>query len=186
MPEAASNQYPNLQTFNGNSPQLGKRVMIDPSARLVGDITIGDDSSIWPFVAARGDMHRIRIGQRTSVQDNTVLHITHAGPFNPDGWPLTIGDDVTIGHSATLHGCTIGNRVLVGIGAIVLDGAVVEDDVVIGAGTLVPPGKRLESGYLYVGSPCKQARPLKEKEFEFFKYSSNNYVKLKDDYLSQC
>ncbi len=175
----------NLSTFNGNQPRLGERVFVAESARLVGDVEIGADSSIWPFVAARGDMHRIRIGQRTSIQDNTVLHITHAGPFNKDGWPLTIGDEVTVGHSATLHGCTIGNRVLVGIGAIVLDGAVVEDDVVIGAGTLVPPGKRLHSGYLYVGSPCKQARPLKDSEMQFFSYSANNYVKLKDQYLQQ-
>ena len=119
---------------------------------------------MWPLTVIRGDMHRIRIGARTSIQDGSVLHITHAGPFNPDGYPLTIGDDVTVGHKVILHGCTIGNRVLVGMGAIVMDGAVVEDEVVIGAGSLVPPGKRLESGYLYVGSPVKQARPLSDKE----------------------
>jgi carbonic anhydrase/acetyltransferase-like protein (isoleucine patch superfamily) len=113
-----------------------------------------------------------------------VLHITHASDFNPGGWPLVIGDDVTIGHRACLHGCTIGSRVLVGIGATILDGAVVEDDVVIGAGTLVPPGKRLESGFLYVGSPCKQARPLKDSEMRFFQYSAQNYVKLKNEYLN--
>jgi len=129
-------------------------------------------------------MH-IQIGARTSVQDNAVLHITHASDFNKDGWPLTIGEDVTIGHSACLHGCTIGNRVLVGIGATVLDGAVVEDDVVIGAGTLVPPGKVLASGFVYVGSPCKQARPLKPQERAFFTYSAENYVKLKNDYLQE-
>ncbi|MBU3068715.1 gamma carbonic anhydrase family protein [Aestuariicella sp. G3-2] len=175
-----------VMSFQNMSPQLGERVYVDPTARIIGDIHIGADSSIWPFVAARGDMHRIQIGERTSIQDNTVLHITHKGPFNPEGWPLTIGDDVTVGHSATLHGCTIGNRVLVGIGSIVLDGAVVEDDVVIGAGTLVPPGKRLESGYLYVGSPCKQARPLSEKEMNYFTYSATNYVKLKDQYLAEA
>lgn len=174
-----------VASFQTMTPQVGERVYIDPTARIIGDVYIGADSSIWPFVAARGDMHRIKIGERTSIQDNTVLHITHKGPFNPEGWPLTIGDDVTVGHSATLHGCTIGNRVLVGIGSIVLDGAIIEDDVVIGAGTLVPPGKRLESGYLYVGSPCKQARPLKEKEMNFFTYSSNNYVALKDQYLTE-
>ncbi|GAB3110992.1 gamma carbonic anhydrase family protein [Aestuariicella hydrocarbonica] len=170
--------------FQRMTPQLGERVYIDPSARIIGDVHIGSDSSIWPFVAARGDMHRIQIGARTSIQDNTVLHITHKGPFNAEGWPLTIGDDVTVGHSATLHGCTIGNRVLIGIGSIVLDGAIIEDEVVIGAGTLVPPGKRLESGYLYVGSPCKKARPLTDKERSFFTYSANNYVKLKDQYLA--
>ncbi|NIB39516.1 gamma carbonic anhydrase family protein [Pseudomaricurvus alkylphenolicus] len=174
-----------VSAFQGNSPQLGQRVFIDPSARVIGNVHIGDDSSIWPMVSARGDMHKIQIGKRTSIQDNTVLHITHAGPFNPDGWPLTIGDDVTVGHSVTLHGCTIGNRVLVGMGAIVMDGAIVEDDVVIAAGALVPPGKRLLSGRLYVGSPCSEARELKEKEFEYFAYSSNNYVKLKDQYLAE-
>lgn len=166
-------------------PTLGERVFIDPSAIVIGDVGIGDDSSIWPLTVVRGDMHRIRIGQRTSIQDGSILHITHAGPFNPDGHPLTIGDDVTVGHAVKLHGCTIGNRVLVGIGSTVMDGAVVEDEVVIGAGSLVPPGKTLESGYLYVGSPVKQARPLKDKERAYFKYSANNYVKLKDEHIAE-
>ena len=174
-----------IRSFQNTTPTLGERVYIDPCALVIGDVTIGADSSVWPFAVARGDMHSIRIGERSSIQDNTVLHITHAGPFNPEGFPLTIGDDVTVGHSACLHGCTIGNRVLVGIGATVLDGAVVEDEVIIGAGTLVPPGKRLESGYLYVGSPAKQARPLKDSEKEFFRYSAGNYVKLKDEYLAE-
>ncbi len=174
-----------IRSFNNTAPTLGDRVYIDPCALLIGDVTVGADSSVWPFAVARGDMHSIRIGERSSIQDNAVLHITHAGPFNPDGFPLTIGDDVTVGHSACLHGCTIGNRVLVGIGATVLDGVVVEDEVIIGAGTLVPPGKRLESGYLYVGSPAKQSRPLKDSEKAFFKYSAANYVKLKDQYLEQ-
>ena len=174
-----------IRSFQNTTPTLGERVYIDPCALVIGDVTIGADSSVWPFAVARGDMHSIRIGERSSIQDNTVLHITHAGPFNPKGFPLSIGDDVTVGHSACLHGCTIGNRVLVGIGATVLDGAVVEDEVIIGAGTLVPPGKRLESGYLYVGSPAKQARPLKDSEKEFFRYSAGNYVKLKDEYLAE-
>ncbi|MND78853.1 galactoside O-acetyltransferase [compost metagenome] len=114
-----------------------------------------------------------------------MLHITHAGPFNPDGYPLEIGDDVTIGHKALLHGCRVGNRVLIGMGSIVMDGAVIEDDVVLGAGSLVPPGKRLESGYLYVGSPVKQARALSDKEKAFFTYSAANYVKLKDLHIAE-
>lgn len=174
-----------IRSFNDHTPSLGPRVYVDPAATVIGDVVLGEDSSVWPAAVIRGDMHRIRIGERTSVQDNAVLHITHASDFNPQGWPLTIGSDVTIGHSACLHGCTIGNRVLVGIGATVLDGAVVEDDVVIAAGALVPPGKRLESGYLYVGSPCKQARPLKDAEQRFFEYSAANYVKLKNQYLAQ-
>lgn len=174
-----------ISSHKGSQPVLGARVWVDTSSRIIGDVELGDDSSVWPMAVIRGDMHRIRIGERTSVQDGAILHITHAGPFNPDGYPLTIGSDVTIGHQACLHGCTIGNEVLIGIGATVLDGAVIEDQVVIGAGTLVPPGKRLESGYVYMGSPAKQARPLTDKERKFFKYTAGNYVKLKDDYLSE-
>jgi carbonic anhydrase/acetyltransferase-like protein (isoleucine patch superfamily) len=158
---------------------------VDASAVVVGDVTLGDDVSVWPQVSIRGDMHSIRVGARTSVQDGCVLHITHAGPFNPDGWPLTIGEDVTIGHNATLHGCTIGNRVLVGMGATVMDGAVVENDVVIAAGALVTPGKTLRSGYLYAGSPAREMRPLNEREFGYFEYSAANYVGLKDRYLAE-
>src|SRR6056297_2580484 len=129
------------------------------------------------MVVIRGDMHRIRIGARTSVQDGSVLHITHASDFNPDGFPLTIGEDVTIGHKAILHGCTLGNRILVGMGATVMDGAVVEDEVIIAAGALVTPGKRLESGFVYGGSPAKALRPLKDSERAFFRYTAGNYVK---------
>jgi carbonic anhydrase/acetyltransferase-like protein (isoleucine patch superfamily) len=174
-----------IRTYQGITPSLGARVFIDSSAVVIGDVQLGEDSSVWPFALIRGDMHRIRIGARTSVQDGSVLHITHAGPFNPDGFPLIIGDDVTIGHKVTLHGCTLSNRILVGMGSIVMDGAVVQDDVVIGAGSLVPPGKVLESGYLYVGSPVKQARALTDKERAFFTYSAANYVKLKDLHLAE-
>ncbi|ACE85432.1 anhydrase, family 3 protein [Cellvibrio japonicus Ueda107] len=173
-----------IRPFQGHIPSLGENVFVDPAAVVIGDVSIGDDSSVWPCVVIRGDMHRIRIGARTSVQDGSVLHITHASDYNPAGHPLTIGDEVTVGHSVCLHGCTIGNRVLIGIGSTVLDGAVVEDEVVIGAGSLVPPGKRLESGFLYMGSPVKQVRPLKEGERHFFRYSATNYVKLKDAYLA--
>ena len=174
-----------IRTYRGTTPQLGPRAFVDASAVVLGDVVLGEDASVWPMAVVRGDMHRIRIGKRTSVQDGSVLHITHAGPFNADGWPLTIGDDVTIGHKALLHGCTVGNRVLIGMGAIVMDGAVIEDDVVLGAGSLVPPGKTLHSGYLYVGSPVKQVRPLTDKEQAFFTYSAANYVKLKDLHLAE-
>lgn len=174
-----------IRSFRGITPVIGEQCYIDASAVVIGDVTLGDDVSVWPCAVIRGDMHHIRIDSRTSVQDNAVLHITHASDFNPDGWPLTIGSDVTIGHGACLHGCTVGNRVLIGIGATVLDGAEVPDDVIIGAGCLVPPGKKLESGYLYVGSPCKQARPLSESEKAFFSYSAQNYVKLKNEYLTE-
>ncbi|MNM61957.1 UDP-3-O-(3-hydroxymyristoyl)glucosamine N-acyltransferase [compost metagenome] len=174
-----------IRTFREKAPKLGEKVFVDPSAVLICDIEIGADSSVWPLVTVRGDMHRIRIGARTSIQDGSVLHITHAGPFNPDGFPLTIGDEVTVGHKVLLHGCTLGSRILVGMGSIVMDGAVVADEVIIGAGSLVPPGKVLESGFLYVGSPVKKARPLTDKERSFFSYTAGNYVKLKDQHLAE-
>jgi len=174
-----------IRTYQSITPQLGERAFVDASAVVIGDVQIGEDSSVWPLTVIRGDMHRIRIGKRTSVQDGSVLHITHAGPFNPDGFPLIIGDEVTIGHKVMLHGCTLGSRILVGMGSTVMDGAVVEDDVIIGAGSLVPPGKVLESGFLYVGSPVKQARPLTDKERNFFSYTAGNYVKLKDQHIAE-
>ncbi|MFT7286437.1 MAG: carbonic anhydrase/acetyltransferase-like protein (isoleucine patch superfamily) [Halieaceae bacterium] len=173
-----------LRSFQGHTPQLGNRVLIDPSAVVLGNVELGDDVSVWPGAILRGDMHSIRVGARTSVQDGSVLHITHASDFNPGGWPLTIGAEVTIGHNATLHGCTLGDRILVGMGAIVMDGAVVEDQVVIAAGALVAPGKTLESGYLYAGTPAKAMRPLSEKELNFFSYSASNYVRLKDQHIA--
>src|SRR5690606_19326236 len=127
-----------IRSYQNHTPKLGERVFVDPSAVLIGDIEIGEDSSVWPLTVIRGDMHRIRTGARSSIQDGSVLHITHAGPFNPDGFPLIIGDEVTVGHKVTLHGCTLGNRILVGMGSILMDGAVVEDEVIIGAGSLVP------------------------------------------------
>ncbi len=174
-----------LRSFGGHTPSLGQRVLIDPSAVVLGDVELGDDVSVWPQAVIRGDMHRIRIGARTSVQDGSVLHITHAGPYNPDGWPLLIGAEVTIGHNATLHGCTIGDRVLVGMGATVMDGAIVESEVVIGACALVTPGKTLRSGYLYAGSPAREMRALSDKELDYFRYSAANYVRLKDQHLAE-
>lgn len=175
-----------LRRYQGMEPQLGERVYIDPASVVIGDVVLGDDCSVWPMTVIRGDMHRIRIGARTSVQDGSVLHITHASDFSPDGFPLTIGDDVTIGHKAILHGCTLGSRILVGMGAIVMDGAVVEDEVIIAAGAVVTPGKQLASGYVYAGNPAKALRPLKDKERAFFPYTAGNYVKLKDRFLAEA
>jgi carbonic anhydrase/acetyltransferase-like protein (isoleucine patch superfamily) len=157
--------------------------MIDPTAVVMGDVHLGDDSSVWPHAAMRGDVQIIRIGARTNIQDGAVLHVTHAGPYNPSGYPLSIGDDVTIGHRALLHGCTVGNRVLVGMGAIVMDAVTVENEVMIAAGALVTPGKRLRGGFLYAGSPAREIRPLTEQEVKFLPYSAAGYVDLKDRYL---
>ncbi len=174
-----------IREYQGHKPVLGEGCYVDASALVLGDVTLGDDCSVWPMAVIRGDMHRIRIGARCSIQDNSVLHITHAGPYNPDGFPLQIGDDVTMGHRVVLHGCTLGSRILVGMGAVVMDGAIVEDHVIIGAGTLVPPGKRLRSGHLYTGQPAREIRPLKPREAEFFTYTADNYVRLKDRYLKE-
>lgn len=174
-----------IRAFGDKAPQLGRAVFVDPSAVVLGDVVLGDDCSVWPAAVIRGDMHRVRIGSRTSIQDGSVLHITHAGPFNPDGYPLIIGDDVTVGHKVLLHGCSLGSRILVGMGSIVMDGAVIEDEVILGAGSLVPANKTLESGFLYMGSPARQVRPLTDKERSFFIYTAANYVKLKDQHLQQ-
>ncbi|WP_369789550.1 gamma carbonic anhydrase family protein [Rouxiella sp. WC2420] len=173
-----------LRSYKGTHPKLGDRVMVDPTSVIIGDVDLADDVSVWPLVAIRGDVNGVVIGCRSNIQDGSVLHVTHQSAHNPEGFPLIIGEDVTVGHKAMLHGCTVGNRVLVGMGSIVLDGAIIEDDVMIGAGSLIPPGKRLESGYLYLGSPVKQIRELSAEEIAGLTYSSNNYVKWKDEYLS--
>lgn len=172
-----------IRTFHETHPVFGERVYLDNSCVIVGSVEIGDDSSIWPFVAARGDVNTIRIGKRSNIQDGTILHVTRRSQSTPTGHPLTIGDEVTVGHHCMLHGCKLGNRILVGMSAVIMDDVVVEDDVIIGAGSLVPPGKRLKSGYLYVGSPIQQKRPLNESEKQFLSQSAQNYVALKDDYL---
>lgn len=175
-----------IRSFQNKVPSQGERVFIDPASTVIGDVALGDDSSVWPGAVVRGDMHRIVIGARTSVQDNAVLHITHDSAFNPGGFPLTLGDDVTVGHQAMLHGCTIGDRVMIGMQTMIMDGAVVESDVMLAAGSLVSPGKRLASGWLYRGRPARPVRELTAKEIEFLPYVAGNYVKLKDQYLAEC
>jgi carbonic anhydrase/acetyltransferase-like protein (isoleucine patch superfamily) len=169
-----------LRHFKNSQPVVGKNVFIDDSAIVIGDVLIGDDVSIWPATVVRGDVESIRIGAGTNIQDGSILHVSHAGDYSAEGHPLTIGKGVTIGHSAVVHACTVGDCCLIGIGAIIMDDAVLEDYVMLGAGALVPPGKKLEGGYLYVGVPAKQVRPLKESEKEFLEYSYNNYILLKD------
>lgn len=172
-----------IETYKGIAPTLGARVFVHPSAVVIGKVTIGDDSSVWPTSVIRGDVHSIQIGARTSIQDGSVLHVTHDSQYAPGGRALIVGSDVTVGHRVTLHACTIGNRCLIGMGAILLDNVIVEDQVMIGAGSLVPPNKVLKSGGLYVGSPARRVRDLTEKEIEFLAYSATQYVKVKDDYL---
>jgi len=174
-----------LKSFRNQTPILGNNVYVDDSAIVIGAVVLGDDVSIWPTAVVRGDVEKITIGNNTNVQDGAVLHVSHQGKFSQQGHPLSIGTDVTIGHRAVIHGCTVGNYCLIGIGAIIMDDAILEDYVMLGAGALVPPNKRLESGYLYVGSPAKQSRPLSESEKEFLRYSASHYVSLKNVYLEE-
>jgi carbonic anhydrase/acetyltransferase-like protein (isoleucine patch superfamily) len=167
-----------VRAFLNHHPQIDQTVYIDPDASVIGQVHLRAGVSIWPGAVLRGDVNTIEVGPRSNVQDLAMLHCTHDGPYSPGGHALVIGADVTIGHHACLHGCTLEDRVLVGMGAIILDGAYVESDTVIAAGALVPPGKRLETGYLYVGSPAKQSRPLSATEITQLRYSAEHYMRL--------
>lgn len=169
-----------IRSYQGVTPDVADSAYVDEAAMVIGDVTIAEDASLWPMVVARGDVQKITIGKRSNIQDGAVLHVTSDNPFTPGGFALTIGDDVTVGHGAILHACTVGDKVLVGMGATVLDGAVIEHHVMIAAAALVAPGKVLESGYLYIGSPARQARPLKQKELDYLDFSSRHYVELKN------
>jgi carbonic anhydrase/acetyltransferase-like protein (isoleucine patch superfamily) len=169
--------------FEAKQPYIAMGAFVDPTSVAIGDVEIGEDSSVWPRAVLRGDVHSVRVGGRTNIQDGAILHVTHPSPYNPNGYGVVIGDDVTIGHNATIHGCKIGDRVLIGIGCIILDGAHIRSDTMIAAGSLVPPGKELESGFLYMGSPTEKVRELTKEEKEFIIYSSRQYMKLKDRYL---
>jgi carbonic anhydrase/acetyltransferase-like protein (isoleucine patch superfamily) len=174
---------PVLRPYKGISPKIGNNVYIDPFSSLIGDVELADDVSIWPMCVLRGDVNFIKVGKRTNIQDGSVLHVARKGEASIDGYSLNIGEDVTVGHKAMLHACVIGDRVLIGMGAIVLDNVLIEDDVILGAGALVPPNKTLASGFLYVGSPAKAARPLTDKELAFLKRSATHYVNLKNEYI---
>ncbi|MGI9245340.1 MAG: gamma carbonic anhydrase family protein [Steroidobacteraceae bacterium] len=171
-----------VRPYRGVLPKLGPGAWIDETAVVIGDVELGEDASVWPLVLIRGDVNLIRIGARSNVQDGSILHVSRPYPGNDAGWPTLLGDDVVVGHKVALHGCRIADRVLVGIGAIVLDGVEVESDVIIGAGSVVPPGKRLESGGLYFGNPVRRSRDLTEQERARIPKMARDYVRLKLEY----
>jgi carbonic anhydrase/acetyltransferase-like protein (isoleucine patch superfamily) len=174
-----------IRPFEGQLPRLGARVWVDPAATLVGDVELGDDASLWPGTVVRGDVNHIRIGARSNVQDGTIIHVTHEGPYTrPGGYPTLIGADVTIGHAAVVHACRIEDACLIGMHATVLDGAIVRRHGFVGAGAVVSPGKTVGEGELWLGNPARCVRKLSDTEIEALYYSAKHYVTLKDRYLA--
>lgn len=167
-----------VRTFADTSPHLGADVWIDPAAVVIGAVRLDDGVSVWPGAVLRGDVNTIEIGKNTNLQDGVIVHVNQVSARRPQGSPCRVGHSVTVGHRATLHACTIGNEVLVGIGAIVLDDVVVEDQVLIGAGSVVAPGKLLESGFLYLGAPARKVRALTDEERANFAQSAAFYRAL--------
>jgi carbonic anhydrase/acetyltransferase-like protein (isoleucine patch superfamily) len=169
--------------FENITPKIATSAYVDDAALVLGDVTLAEDVSLWPQVVARGDVNSIEVGARTNIQDGTILHVSHDSEFDPGG-PLRIGADITVGHAAILHGCTIEDRCLIGIAATVMDGAIVRSGAIVGAGSLVPPGHDLEGGYLWIGTPARRVRPLRDKEIGFLEYSAKHYVELKNRHMT--
>ncbi len=172
-----------MRKYRDIQPKIAESAYIDPDAAVIGNVKIGADSSIWPMCTLRADVNIIRIGTRTNIQDGSILHLTGDNRFFPDGHSLLIGNEVTVGHGAILHGCQLHDLCLIGMGAIVLDAAVVESHAMVAAGALVPPGKRIESGYLWVGSPAKKTRALTDRELEYLSFSAADYVRVKNHFM---
>ncbi|MCE3261642.1 MAG: anhydrase [Pseudoduganella sp.] len=175
-----------LQPYLDTFPVLSEGVFAHPSSQIIGDVGIGRDSSIWCNTVLRGDVHRITVGECSNVQDFAMGHVSHRSAAKPAGAPLTIGSYVTIAHGVLLHGCTIGDECLVGMGSIVMDDVLIERHVMVGAGSLVAPGKVLKSGGLYVGRPAMRVRELSAQEIAYLRYSAEHYVRIKNNYLAQA
>ena len=171
-----------IRHYLGRYPDIADSAWIDESAVVIGDVSLAEDVSIWPMAVLRGDVQSIRVGKRSNIQDGSVVHVAHDGPYSPGGFATHIGADVTVGHKAIVHACTVGDRCLIGMGAIIMDGAEIGDESILAAGALVPPGKKLEGGHLYVGSPAKAARALTDEEREKLVYSARHYVKVKNQH----
>ena len=173
-----------VRKFENFAPRIAATAYVDETALVIGDVSIADDVSLWPQVVVRGDINGIEIGARTNIQDGSVLHVSHDSEFAPGGFALHIGADITVGHRAILHGCTVEDRCLIGMAATVMDGAIVRSGAIVGAGSLVPPGRDLDGGYLWVGSPARKVRPLREQESAFLEYSAAHYTELKNRHLA--
>jgi len=172
-----------LRVYQGISPTIADSAYVDESALVIGNVSIGAESSIWPMTVVRGDVNKITIGCSTNIQDGCVLHVTHPHSTYPDGFELYVGNNVTVGHKVILHGCHIDDNCLIGMGSTIMDGTVVHSHVLLGAGSLVSPGKELESGYLYIGSPARKLRPLTDEEHQWIDYSASHYQKLKNQHI---
>ncbi len=167
-----------IKPYKGMFPKIHPSVYLSDNVYVIGDVEIGEDSSVWFGSVVRGDVNYIRIGKRTNIQDNSVVHVTH------DTHPTIIGDNVTVGHRVILHGCVLGNNILVGMGAVIMDGVEIEDYVLVGAGALVTPNKKIPSGVLVAGVPAKVIRDLREEEIKLIEESAENYVRYKNEYLN--
>jgi len=174
-----------LRSYLDFKPTIGAQVYIDDSAQVIGRVELADDVSVWPMTVIRGDVNHISIGAQSNIQDNCVLHVTHVGPYTPDGGALHIGKNVTVGHGAILHACEIGDSCLIGMGARILDNAVMKPYSMLGAGSVLTPGKVIPSGELWVGNPAVKLRKLSSEEQQSLDYSATHYVKLKNQYLAQ-
>ncbi len=169
--------------FNGFHPQLASGAWVHPRGTVIGEVVLGENASVWPGAVLRGDVNHIYVGAGSNIQDNSVLHVSHKTAADPLGGPLVVGERVTVGHGVILHGCTIEDECLIGMGSIILDKALIQKNVLLGAGSLVPEGKVLESGYLYLGRPAKLVRALTAEELAYFNYSAEHYIKLMRSYL---
>ncbi|TBR35895.1 MULTISPECIES: gamma carbonic anhydrase family protein [Dyella] len=173
-----------IRTYQGITPTLGQRVYVDEAATIIGAVELADDVSIWPGAVLRGDVHHIKVGARSNIQDGAIVHVTHDGPYSPGGFPTIIGEGVTVGHGAVIHACTIEDYCLIGMHATILDGATVKKYGFVGAGSLIPPGKVVGERELWVGNPAKCVRVLTDQQVEQLHYSADHYVRIKDNYLA--
>lgn len=166
-----------VRKFENWIPDIAMSAYVDPTALVIGNVKLGEQVSVWPGTVIRGDVNRIEIGANTNIQDHSILHVNHEGPYVPGSQAL-IGASVTVGHRVILHGCRVDDYCLIGMGSIIMDGAHLHSEVLLAAGSLVPADKELEGGFLWRGSPARKVRELSEKELESLRYSADHYAKL--------